>query len=290
MAKRIIILLAEGDHDAAFLYRILRANNFVAYSKSIKEFPAPLDHLLASDILNISIPDSSIQSAKIRFLPNNVVEMDGNLILIYALHGESRQDRRLKIIDAFDTLNTSNQNEIQVMKDTSLAILYFIDGDDKGVKNRLIEINEELNLAFDGADIPLFTENESIIKIDDILFGVWIFVESGKDVGKLEDVLMPMMEDGNEDIFKEARNFLSIHERTVLYKGKLEYNEDGSVRKVYKDKFDIKKSIIGTVGQLHKSGKSNTVCISDSHYLSGDKIRLDAVCQRIFKFVKMTMI
>ena len=49
MAQNIVVILTEGDHDAAFLYRILKANGFVKYSKLIKDFPVPLNNLLATD-------------------------------------------------------------------------------------------------------------------------------------------------------------------------------------------------------------------------------------------------
>lgn len=289
MARNIIILLTEGDHDAAFLYRILKANGFRKYSALIRDFPKPLDGLLASDILNVSVPDESIQNARTRFLPSSVVTSGDNMLFIYAMQGDSRADKRKKLIDAFNTLNTRNSNEIQVMEDTTVAALYFLDADDKGVQARLTEITAELTDVFVGVQFDPFTENSSVRTIDDVLVGAYIFVEAGLDTGRLEDVLLPLMEDGNVDVFNEAANFLSIHEGTALYKGQVQYNGDATIKRVFGDKYSSKKSLLGTIGQLHKSGKSNTVCISDSHYLNDVKITGNATCNEIVAFIGLAM-
>lgn len=290
MAKNIIIILSEGDHDAAFLYRILKANGFKKYSKVIKDFPKPLDNLFASDILNISVPDESIQSARTRFLPSSVVTSGENILLTYAIHGDSRGDKRIKLIDTFNTLNTKNANEIQAMEDTNIAALYFLDADNKGVDVRLAEINTELSEIFQGVTFLPFTVNATVQFIGNVMVGIYIFVETGKDTGKLEDVLLPMMEAENKDVFLEAKKFLSIHENTKLFKGKVRYNADSEIIKVFEDKYDIKKSLIGTIGQLQKSGKSNTVCISDANYLNDDKLKSDTTCNEILAFIKKVMI
>ena len=289
MAQNIVVILTEGDHDAEFLYRILKANGFVKYSRLIKDFPVPLNNLLATDVLNVSIPDESIQNARSRFLPSNIVTQGDNMLLMYAVQGDSRGDKRKKLIDAFNILNTRDAAQIQVAKDMTISVLYFLDADDKGIPTRLAEINAELATAFAGIAFNPFIANATLQTIDDILIGAYIFVEAGKQTGKLEDVLLPMMETGNEDIFKEAKQFLSIHESTNLFKGNVEYNADASIKKVIGEKYHPKKSLIGTIGQLQKSGKSNTVCISDASYLNDAKLIADATCIEIVAFIRKAM-
>jgi hypothetical protein len=289
MAQNIIILLTEGDHDAAFLYRILKANGITKFTSLIKDFPSPLNKLLAADIINVSIPEVNIQTARTRFLPSNVVKKDDNIILIYAIQGDSRADIRVKLIEAFNNFNTNDSEEIQVVEETTIAALYFLDADDLGIQYRLDQINEELRTAFEGVAFDVFTENSTIKIVDDILVGAHIFVEAGTEKGKLEDILIPMMKSGNEDIFGIADCFLSIHEDTNLFKGKVKYDTAGKKNKVYGDKYYPEKSLIGTVGQLHKSGKSNTVCISDSNYLTDEKIIASPVCIQIFEFISSAL-
>jgi hypothetical protein len=171
----------------------------------------------------------------------------------------------------------------------TISVLYFLDADEKGIDVRLIEINNELTKAFTGVAFDKLTKNASLEMIDDILVGAYIFAEAGKQTGKLEDILIPMMSAGNEDIFDLAKAFLSIHESTNLFKGNVKYNEDKSIKKIFDDKYYLEKSLIGTVGQLQKSGKSNTVCISDANYLNDDKLKGSEVCNEILSFVKNAM-
>jgi len=193
------------------------------------------------------------------------------------------------LIDAFNSFNTKNPQQIQVSKDTTVSVLYFLDADDKGIDVRLTEINNELTAAFVGVEFVKFTANASLKIVDDILIGAYIFVKKGEQTGKLEDILLPMMEAGNEDIFKAANSFLSIHESTNLYKDKVELNEDKTIKKVFGNKYHPKKSLIGTIGQLHKSGKSNTVCISDANYLNVEKLKASVVCNEIVEFIRKAM-
>ncbi len=76
------------------------------------------------------------------------------------------------------------------------------------------------------------------------------------------------MVDGNEAIFKGAKQYLDTH----FDKSRL------------KDKFYEEKSIIGIAGQLQKSGSSNVVCISQTDYLNDDKIRSNKKCVEIIAF------
>lgn len=78
MINNTIFILAEGDHDSAFLERILKANGFTSYKKKIKDYPAPLNDFLQIDIINVSIPEVKIKQARTRFLPYYVMQKDYN--------------------------------------------------------------------------------------------------------------------------------------------------------------------------------------------------------------------
>ena len=67
--------------------------------------------------------------------------------------------------------------------------------------------------------------------------------------------------------------------------------KDGDIlKKVNKQKYTHRKSLIGTVGQLQKSGKSNTVCISDADFLNNDKVLANDTCKEIVELIKQVMI
>ena len=38
MKNNVLFILAEGDHDIAFIYRILKVNGFKTHNKKIKEY------------------------------------------------------------------------------------------------------------------------------------------------------------------------------------------------------------------------------------------------------------
>lgn len=289
MAQNIIFILTEGDHDSAFIYRILKANGFTTYSKLIKEFPKPLDAFLATDILNVTIDEVKVQEARTRFLPSYVLTLGNNTVLLYSVGGDSKSDIRIPLIKTINAFNVQDPDAIQALKDTSISVLYFLDADDLGIAARTEQVKAELNSAFTKSQAPEIFIHSTIYTIEDLKVGAYIFSEAGTDKGLLEDILIPLMRQGNDDIFNEADKFITSHENTVLFKGKQTVT-DGVVKKVNGQKFSYKKSLIGTVGQLQKSGKSNTVCISDADYLDNGKITGNATCVAIHQFIQQVMI
>lgn len=294
MVSNTIFILTEGDHDSAFLYRILKANNFNSYSVKIKDYPEPLNSFFQSDIVNVSIPEVKIQQARTRFLPYYVMQNGDNLIFIYSIGGDTKDQIRTSLVSALNAFNIDDEDDlaIQALPNTEMSILYFFDADDKGSDFRISQIIEEIKPAF-----PKFTFKENshyrtstFYQIEDLKVGAYIFREFAEDKGMLEDVMLPLMKQDNDDIFEAAEVFLATNTICTLFKDKLKYDATGNVlEKVNKVKYTHRKSLIGTVGQLQKSGKSNTVCISDSDYLSNEKILNNKTCNEIIELIKQVM-
>ena len=74
-----------------------------------------------------------------------------------------------------------------------------------------------------------------------------------------------------------------------MFKGKIKYYDNGKIKKVNDVKYDHNKSLIGTVGQLQKSGMNNTVCITQTDYLNKNKILKDDSCNLIMDFIRKTL-
>ena len=292
MSQNIIFILTEGDHDVAFIYRIIKANGGKTHNKPIKEYPYPLNQLFTSNISSTSIEDLNIENAKVRFLPARIMKCDENLICIYSIGGESHKERRIELIKQLNVFNTSDPEEMQVLE-TSVKIkfLFFFDADNKGTEFRMSQIKDELKDVFPDTKIANELKDGQIILIEDIYIGASIFTEEGKDTGMLEDVLIPLMKDGNQDIFEKAYEFLDIHESCTLFKGQVKYEDEQKTikKKVGAKKFSIKKSLIGTVGQLQMSGKSNTICISDADYLTDAKIQNNKACCNIWSIISSAL-
>lgn len=281
MAQNLLYILTEGSHDDAFVYRILKTNGFTTNDELIKNYPKPLNDFLSRDILNVSIPEVKIQEARSRFLPAYVMNRGNNLILIYSIGGESKADIRISLINALNALNEPDPDAIQAIPDTSISVLYFFDADKLGTEARMNQVIEECKKAFPKVD---FKENYDPAKFhlfEGIQVGTYIFRKPDADEGMLEDVLLPLMRDGNDDIFQAAECFLKTNKTCNLFKNSLQLDGTGQILKVSGEKYSHKKSLVGTVGQLRKSGKSNTVCISDAEYITDAKIKANDTCQDI---------
>ncbi len=289
-------LLTEGDHDAAFIYRILKAHGFKTFDKKIKEYPKPLDSFLQSDIMSVSIPEVTISAAKTRFLPRFVMKNnEEDLVFIYVIGGDSKRDVRVKLLQALQAFNPADKDQlaIEAMPNATLRVLYFFDADNKGTAARMEQILGELKEVFDE---NLFDENidyhqtSTLYKFENMKIGAYIFRKQDEDNGMLEDVLIPLMQQGNEEVFDAAEQFLATNRTCALFHDKLRFSDDGTIlERVNGVKYAHNKSLIGTVGQLQKSGKSNTVCISDADYLNTEKIMNNPTCNAIVDFIQIAL-
>ncbi len=293
MINNVLFILAEGEHDTAFLYRILRVNGFTNYKSTIKDYPKPLNEFLLSGIAKVSFSDTKLQEARRgSFLPSYAMVSETNLIIIYSIGGDSRSDLRTSIIKSLNAFNVEDEDALQAYPNANLSVLYFFDADDKGTEYRMNQTRDELILAFPDFDFEDTYNASTFYTIEDMEIGAYIFREVDNDKGMLEDILIPLMKDGNDDVFEAAETFLEIKTTCTLYKDKLKYDKKDAtlLKKVSSDKYYHKKSLIGTIGQLQKSGKSNTVCISDADYITEAKILENATCIEIIDLIKTVMI
>jgi hypothetical protein len=114
---------------------------------------------------------------------------------------------------------------------------------------------------------------------------IFAICEGSQDV----DIVIPLMRDGNEEIFQKAAEFLKLKEEGRLSKLEIVKRTDGELEEKYSTKkldFDEKKSQIGIVGQLQVSGKANTVIIKDTDYIKLQKIRDNRLCRNILDFIR----
>lgn len=290
MTKNLVFILTEGDHDAAFIYRILKANGMATnHQIPIKDYHYPLNELIKNGVSSTSIEELNMETARSKFLPSYIMEEDNNLVTIYRTGGDSKASIREGFIKQINAFNVQDPDAVQLVKDTNISVLFFFDADDKGVENRMAQIRGELKKSFPSScygEIDTLKEKD-VLLIEDIKVGGFIFTKVGETVGLLEDILVPLMREDNDDIFDSAEDFLAIHEQTNLFKGKVTYcsNDSTIKKKVNGKKYSHEKSLIGTVGQLQKSGASNTMCISQTDYLNETKIKANQTCVDIFSFI-----
>lgn len=293
MEYKVILALLEGPHDVAFVYRILKENGFNTTKKVIKDLPSPLDKYLSNprQFLSASFENLKIGTVRLSSFPMEVLEKDKNTILLFPTGGVEQSEIRKKIISQFNAIKEvgkigSADNE----KDLSISILYLLDAETQGLSFRLNAIANEIKEAMEILEDPLEFTNASYSTVDDIDFGVYVFTEPGKETGRLEDILLPLMKQDNNTIFDDADVYLSKVNEYELFKGKTNHSKVKLISKVDRQKFNYEKSLISTAGQLQTSGKSNVQVIREGSFLTNDKILKDDNCIAIAEFIENSLI
>ncbi|KAA8485882.1 hypothetical protein BDE36_4618 [Arcticibacter tournemirensis] len=293
MAKQIITVLCEGPHDVAFICRILKSIGYKS-NESIKigEYPKPFDALLTREATKTDVEQLNLTELRRNLLPSNVLLRGETHVFLYSLGGDGKVQIRQRILTELRSLVVEDGEIIADRNnDAVLSLVYLFDADQLGVAGRLAQINNEIKSALPSeVTTDLFANNGTHAKVSKMKLGAFIFTDDGNITGKLEDILVPLMKIDNEPSFDAAAAYLvQHHDDARLYPLKLTIEgtaitEARSVRQGDKEKFDQKKSLIGTVGQLQRSGKSNVVCISDSDYLSLEKLANNHKCVEIASF------
>ena len=299
MAFQMIFVFCEGPHDVAFITRILKTINFKSNdSTKISDFPFPFNKMIKNEVVKTDVEQLNLVEIRRNLLPASTLKDDRNLVFLYSLGGDSKREARIRILNDFKLL-IPEEGEIVADRlpiGASISVLYFFDADNAGVGSRLNLINTEIQEVFPEILNGQFQNVGEVIDASGINVGNFIFTGPDNNTGKLEDILIPLMQQDNDDVFKEARNYLSIHfDDARLFPMKLAWEnntivENRSTRARDKEKYDEKKSLIGVVGQLQRSGKSNVVCISDSDYITLSKINDCEKCNQIITFFRSVMI
>ncbi|GEM66250.1 hypothetical protein SF1_42320 [Sphingobacterium faecium NBRC 15299] len=294
MANKIIFALCEGPHDAAFIYRVLKASGYESYEKvSIKDLPFPVNSLITTEANKSNVEDLNIQTIKQSFIPNNSLKKGDKYIFLFVLGGITQFDKISNFINKVKAF-IPEEGKIttgRITDDTEINISLFFDADEDGVNNRLNMVNRNLNGSIN-SKIDLFTQNSMNVNVQGIGLGVHIVTGQNDNTGKLEDILVPLMKLDNELIFESAEKFLTDHfADNRLYNLRIIKDDNGmkmeerSTKLKYKLKYDKQKSLVATVGQLQKSGGANTTCISQTDYLTMNKIIDNHKCQEIIGFI-----
>lgn len=292
---RIVFVLCEGPHDVAFLSRILSSDGYVKYKNALNQYPYPLDRwftkvskTLSIEALNLERMYDDIKAE----LPSGALynEEKNQLILLYSLNGDGRRMERRKVISTLSKLAKSpdDEKEFSWKEESSeggnnFGLTVLFDADEKGIVQRIVEARNELSDFF--PEVEGISDNGQVITVSDVIkIGIYIFADEVTATGTLEDILKPLMRQGNEPMFDDAEAFLNKHYdqnrlRPLIFK---KHPEQGIVEKRdSKKKYYPIKSLMGVVGQLQNSGTSNTVCIEKTDYITLDKIKSSRICQDI---------
>ena len=294
MPTQIIIALCEGPHDVSFICKILKSNGFLSNeSLKISQFPQPMDRLMAQEVVKTDVEELNLQEVRKGFLPTHTLQKSEAYVFLYSMGGDGKRESRQAILNSL-AISVRKIGEIKkerIPDDTELSVLYFFDADTQGIPARLAQVNVEVREVLTAIQADIFTANITYSLYEGIKLGCCVFTGTDNATGKLEDILVPLMRDGNEDIFNDAGAYLQKHFSDArLFPLKLNaaanpITEARSNRQGDKFKYDQNKSLVCVAGQLQKSGTANTVCISFADYLTLEKIRGNAKCQEIITFI-----
>lgn len=263
-----IITLCEGSHDVEFLYKILRTTGFKSYGKPVANLPDLLQQHILSIFKSFNYEEKNLYQKPM--LPTLAYHSaDDIFLLLYPLGGDGKIEEARQIITAFQDLLIAPQSS--QFGDNEFALSFIYDADDKGIDSRLQNIKTNFKILL--PELDKITRNTPINGKEFKKIGAYIF-SNDTDNGKLEDILLPLMQVDNELIFDDAAFYLNNHFDKSRFKSNKEMHKY----------FDQKKSIIGIAGQLQRSGRNNTMIIRDTDYITPEKISIDATCQEIITF------
>jgi hypothetical protein len=269
----ITIVFCEGQHDIAFLSKILYVHGYKEYDKKLKVFKEPL----GEQYLNILREEKYISKKKLGFnpiykIPSVALYKDNKeLVLFHNMGGDGRASEREELLLMYKNIQTKEDDFSSF--NLNFKFLYFFDADTSNVQDRIDILNKELELS-------KCIEHNIILNVDSYKWGCYVF-HKGTVGGYLEDVLLDLMKPTNETIFKNAEDFISSNTLTPVIR-QSEYKPfDDDYEKTCK--FKDKKSIISVAGQLQFSGMANAVIIAKSDFIKKDDILNSSICNDIIK-------
>ena len=293
MATQIILALCEGPHDVAFICKILKSSGFVSNEHlKINQFPQPMNTLMEQEIIKTDVQELNLQQIRQNILPLNTLQNSENYVFLYSMGGDSKKDSRQNILKSIK-LNIPEPGEIAIGRlpeGTQFSVVYFFDADNKGLAVRLTEVETEIREVLTTLPVGAFPNNGSFGTYEGVKIGSYIFTGTDNNLGKLEDILVPLMQAENEEIFGNAETFLDAnHNAARIFPLKLTIDAAGGITETRSTKkgdtnFDRTKSVIGITGQLQRSGKPKTAFITDTDYLTLQKITTNAKCIQIIDF------
>lgn len=266
------MIMVEGPHDGAFISKVMQVNGYKTYKQPIKLYhPQFIADYLRGQYKNAPVDELNLQSVRkeILFPSYALVRDEQELMLIFQMGGDTRSDRRKKLVGDIYAFLRSSMTAEAVANSGMVTFVYEFDADEDGVDVRLQQMTREIK-DIDGS-FPGLTENASYVMSGGVRWGGYVF-EDGSGKGRLEDIILPMMEEDNDDVAESAKEFVERRTTFKLFQ---------TVRPTPHDK----KARVGVMGQLEKAGSANPAIIEQSSYLTKEKIKGSEVCNRIFEFL-----
>jgi len=279
-----IIIVCEGTSDVAYLSFLLKSIGYDNYKIVIEKMIKPLKEFFISQFQQYEYKSNELLKRPILpWIMKKKESQTETYVLLYSIDGLFKIDNIKQVIKSFFYQGNENEtfgNDQTPFFDSTFALTFFVDADDKGILERTEYIKEKFIDIFPEI-INLKHNIEGIVRTDKKPFkniSCYILTDNNNKFGNLEDILIPIMAKGkSEKLFKDAEKYLDENNFVRFKEQSKEINEN-------KTKSDFKKSKIGIAGQLECSGNDNTEIILNSGFLDG-KIDTDSKSQDIIKLL-----
>lgn len=281
--KTIKIIIAEGRHDTAFISRVMKANGYIDPETKVDQIePKFLSDYIMRLFKDLKFSRNLVDMERHRrpvpsFLLSREIEGGKEIALLFASDGVDNFKNVKRIVGYFinklhNEFGLEEEAQEQVDK---YKVIFNADADDKGIDTRIAAIND---------CIQKLKDNILGGKINDAFGGVvnygkcdymgvtWGAFISANDAGfgTLEDFVLPLFEEGREDLCKEVKAFIQKKDQyKIPQTGK--YNEQ--------------KIRIGLMGQIDMPGVSNSVLIDQSKMIAEEMLQ-QGIYEKIGTYIR----
>ena len=271
---KIIVVFCEGDHDIAFLTRVLCSEGYTAYNEKIKDFPKPFKKLYMKNLEEKDIGKRAFKFQRPkRKVPYSIVKKGNTLVVFHNLDGDDNiMNYSYQVVDMYVELNEEILRTTENYEYINFSFLYFVDADDVGVDSRMREFSQMLDIE-DMEHNTLYTKDSY-----EVGCSVFYDIDDSDRKGKLEDIVISLMKPTNEEHFTNAKQYLLSNKLDSQREKKFDCTDEVYVRNSL---YIVDKSIISSIGQLQFSGASNAMIISNSDFIQNQDIHNSSICQGI---------
>jgi hypothetical protein len=276
MEQTLTFLFCEGKHEPPFIQRMLRTASWKNLTeKPSNKYPNSLQRYLLGQLNQLeAIATNGNWRSKIGLLPWYVLrrvqveKKKEDFIVIWNTGGTKNYTILNEVVKSFKAIQEING--FDEMTTAPINIVLFYDNS-KPFAERITTFKKNLEAILPQSCEALSLENDGqIIENTDTFHKIGLFTFANSEKNKtLEEYFTPLMKIENEPIFDAANEFLKLSAVTWQQS---DWNKE--------------RALISITGQLQKAGYSNDIFVSESTYLSNDKIKNDKNAQQLVAFIQ----
>lgn len=260
----ILFILCEGVHDAQFIGRLLKANGYEEYKKTLSEYPFPLNNFIINKYTAESVDSVRIGRPYFPLVPacaffHKDQEM---LVLPTPLRGMDQHKVGVPLLrelsEDFEPGHLRRYKKSPIKK---IALLFIYDADDRGIEPTIDLFKQPDRYGNFFEDLSSLNHAEWLVSK---YFPIAIFVltKESQPTGTLEDILIALFQQQNKELVETTNSMVNKH-----------FQEQGEAKDLpYQSKKN--KGVLTACGQNEKNtaGSSLNVIIRDTKLIDDNTL------------------